>query len=88
MGRQVNRNFPGDSDCRAGLVTNPEDGDFTSHVCQNCSGNGCVPKAPQKAAAQRRRQLIAGQSPSYVLTDQRGNTVFVNLEKGTAYVLE
>jgi hypothetical protein len=73
--------FPGDSDCSGGLVTN----DGAAHVCLKCHGDGCKPKRTRRAP---RRALYESLSGSTVYTDQKGRPVFVNLETGTAYVVE
>lgn len=77
--------FPGDSECALGLVTT---GDGYAHVCFNCEGRGCKPKLPNRGARARRRALLEDLSGSTVLTDQKGRTVFVDLERGRVYVAE
>lgn len=77
--------FPGDSDCNVGVVIG-DDGD--SHVCDTCSGKGCKPRAPGRVVRARQREKLRELSGSVVLIDQKGRAVFVDLEKGTAYVQE
>jgi hypothetical protein len=81
--RSRDRNFPGDSECYAGLV---KEDDLTSHVCLNCHGEGCKPKRQVRRAATTER--LRSLSGSTVLSDQKGRAVFVDLEKGTAYVVD
>lgn len=78
------KNYPGDSECSLGLVHN----DGRAHVCQVCGGNGCPQKGQGRAFRTRRRELFRNLSGSTVFRDQKGRAVFVDLEKGTAYVLE
>lgn len=76
-------NWPGDSACDLGLVT---DFEGTTHVCDTCSGNGCKPKRARNSKT--KRQLYQSLSGSVVFSDQKGRAVFVNMESGNAFVVE
>lgn len=79
------KNFPGDSECYAGLVQEDE---LTAHVCLDCNGNGCKPKRVRRDVRERAAQRLLDLSGSTVFPDQRGRAVFVNIERGTAFVVE
>lgn len=78
------QNFPGDSACDLGIVTNGG----SCHVCQICKGDGCKPKIPGRASRARRLDQLLKLSGSTILSDQKGRAVFVDLEAQTAYVME
>lgn len=83
-----NQNFPGDSDCDGGLVSDCDPDDPRTHICLNCAGAGCPPPKTNRGAAARHRDLVLSLSGSTVIRDQKGRTVFVDLAKGIAHVVD
>jgi hypothetical protein len=79
MSRNPDKNFPGDSECSLGVVVGALG---TTHVCQNCRGDGCKPRH------RKRKERVRALSGSTIFTDQKGRSVYVNLETGACVVLD